>query len=40
MVCIALGILNSLKTDINNMVNPDEFEFFELMDNLKNLQFC
>lgn len=40
MVCLALGIVNCLKTEINNLVNPDEFDFYELIDKLKNLEFC
>lgn len=37
MVTLALGIVNCLKSDINNMKDADEFDFFEYMDNLKNV---
>jgi len=40
MVCLALGIVNCLKTDINNLTDPDEFDFYELIDKLKNGSAC
>jgi len=40
MVCLALGLLNCLKGEINNMVDPDEFDFYELVDKFKNVEFC
>lgn len=40
MVSIALGIVKCLKRDIAEMISPDEIDFFEYFDNLKNIEFC